>query len=302
MHLQEESPHPSPKENAGPESDTFQSTVRTSKGQAGNEHVDAAEQLKQFANCLYAPDDWVEIRRLPSGKSTWHSASELSSVADSLKRENNEGQGLFVSANPRTARGGTKAEDVSKARCVFADFDNIAIDDVLSRIETAGLPSPTCVTWSGHGVHTYWKLKEHLTDLEGWKLLQRRLAATLSSDSSVNDAPRVMRLPGFVNHKAPACRSFIVSCNPGSTYELGILECSLEAIEDAPATFAPVEPRFDSSASGLERALSIAASWPPASDGERNTHAYRYAARLVRDLGLDPILAGDITQSCGFER
>ncbi|UCC32266.1 MAG: hypothetical protein JSU86_08275, partial [Phycisphaerales bacterium] len=33
-------------------------------------------QLARFAACVFAPDDVVEIRQLPSGRSTWQRASE----------------------------------------------------------------------------------------------------------------------------------------------------------------------------------------------------------------------------------
>ena len=83
------------------------------------------QAIARYTACVFEPSDIVEIRRLPSGRSTWHQAGKLTEVVKSLTRDNQRKQHIYVSANPRKASGGTKNEDVACARCLFADFDDI---------------------------------------------------------------------------------------------------------------------------------------------------------------------------------
>lgn len=167
-----------------------------------------------FADSLYEPDDLIEVRRLPSGRSTWHRASELPNVANDLRRDNAKGQGVFIGANPRTREGGRKAADVQLARSIFADFDHTDLDDAAERWERIGLDDPTLAVASGHGCHAYWRLEEPMDDLGVWTERQRQLASALRSDPAVCDPPRVMRCPGFTNWKPPARECRIVAVNP----------------------------------------------------------------------------------------
>ena len=123
-----------------------------------------AIQIKRFAAALLEPDDLVEIRLLPGGTQRWVRASELAELASELAKENRAGRNIYFGANPRKSRGG-RAEDVALARCLFADFDGVDLDEVRRCIDDAVLPAPTVLVKSGHGVHAYWRLDEPMTDL-----------------------------------------------------------------------------------------------------------------------------------------
>jgi len=60
---------------------------------------------------------------------------------------------------------------------------------------------PTVTVSTGGGVHCWWRLTEPVIDAKAWSRSQKQLAKALGSDPSVHDWPRIMRLPGFVNHK-----------------------------------------------------------------------------------------------------
>lgn len=66
-------------------------------------------------------------------------------------------------------------------------------------------PQPTIITNSGNGFHGFWKLDKPLDVAkdEGALLSSylRELAAQLGGDMAVTDAPRMLRLPGSINHK-----------------------------------------------------------------------------------------------------
>jgi len=174
--------------------------VKTLDGQHAGKNDDAP--LARFAACVFEPDDIVELRLLPSKKSTWSKAADLTAEVPRLNIANRNGQNIYAGANPRTHHGGTKATDVLLARCLFADFDDTtAADEVRRRSQAAGLPGPTLLVDSGHGIHAWWRLSEPVSDMAEWSALQKALSRKLGSDKAIHDAPRIMRLPGFQNCK-----------------------------------------------------------------------------------------------------
>jgi hypothetical protein len=166
-------------------------------------------------NTLFAPGDWVELRSLISDKSSGQQwvqlrTSDLSQAWTDLAADTQRSH--YFGANPRRARGGTKAKDVPLARCVFADFDpegdgetayanRITVADAQARIDEAGLPYPTAIVRTPKGVHAYWRLEKPISDLAAWNAMQKAIIQRLRSDRSVHDAPRLMRLPGFACRK-----------------------------------------------------------------------------------------------------
>jgi hypothetical protein len=61
----------------------------------------AREELSRYVACVFKPTDVVEVRRLPSGQSTWHQAGKLAEAAESLFNDNQQRQHIYVGANPR---------------------------------------------------------------------------------------------------------------------------------------------------------------------------------------------------------
>ncbi len=249
--------------------------------------------IPTFTACVFAPDDIVEVRRLPSRRSTWHRASELADTTATLKRDNEAGNHIYFGANPRGHDGGTSSDDVSVARCLFADFDGVTVDEVRSRIESAGLPAPTLTLNSGHGVHTYWRLTEPMTDLAAWTGFQKDLIAVVGSDPAIHDPARIMRLPGFVNHKEPLADSYIVDADPSRAYELADLRERIPPRKQNAEKARAVEPASVTSSvvDVIARAAAFARKWPPVSEGGdgttgRNSAAYYHAAQLTHDFGL----------------
>jgi hypothetical protein len=98
-----------------------------------------APDLAAFADCLFEPDDLIEVRRLPSGRSTWHRPSEFAQIAATLERENKGGEGIYIGVNPRRHKGGKDAASVLLARCLFVDFDNMNAENARGSIKQAEL-------------------------------------------------------------------------------------------------------------------------------------------------------------------
>lgn len=182
--------------------------------------MDDGFDLRRYCETVFEPGDVIELRLLGKGAPVklWTLAEKLPSMCTELERYNQQGYNVYAGANPRKANGLSGDENVLLARCLFADFDNVAAGDgcgssefVLMRIEEAGLPNPSLVMCSGHGIHTYWRLSEPIEDLDKWKQLQERLIYALQSDKSIKNRERIMRLPGFLNiKKEPHTECFIV--------------------------------------------------------------------------------------------
>jgi P4 family phage/plasmid primase-like protien len=166
------------------------------------------EHALRFMTAVFDPQDWIELRLLPAGRSLWFQLNNVADARAALAEavENNarehDPQNVYVGANPRVARGQRKKADVPLARVLFADFDNGAtVEDVVQRIRDAGLPEPSIVIVSGGGVHVYWLLAEPITDMAAWTATTKGIIEAVGSDPTIHNPDRIMRTPGTRNVK-----------------------------------------------------------------------------------------------------
>jgi len=177
------------------------------------------EQVKQYAACVFEPDDIVEVRAIASGgrvRTFWRLAHDLYLLVPEWEKLNRDGFNVYVGPNPRKAEGLSGDDSVLLCRTLFVDFDGVEPGDgcgrwefIEPRIETTGLPMPTLTVFSGHGVHCYWRLTEPMPPT-AWVLAQTRLIAALGTDPTIKNPERIMRVPGFANHKAPTADCFTI--------------------------------------------------------------------------------------------
>ena len=121
-------------------------------------------EIEQYVACIYEPGDWIELRALQQGKAqkSWTPAGAMVQQIDHLQKLNGDGWNIYVGPNPRREKGQSGDDSVKLCRCLFADFDDLPgsavikpADIVLAQIEEKGLPRPTMLINSGHGVHAY---------------------------------------------------------------------------------------------------------------------------------------------------
>lgn len=119
---------------------------------------------------------------------------------DELVLLNQRGAGIFIMVNQgdgithpgdKTCR---TAKNVVAVRSVFADLDGAPLDPVLK-----ALPPDIVIESSPGRFHTYWLTND--CPLDQFTQRQKQIAIKFGSDESVNDLPRVMRLPGFFHQK-----------------------------------------------------------------------------------------------------
>jgi hypothetical protein len=149
---------------------------------------------------------------------------------------------------------------------------------------------------SGHGIHAYWRLAEPMIDLEYWSALQKRLIALLNSDAAIHDPARLMRLPGFTNHKEPVAACRIIDAERTRTYRLSSLLGSMYCVVTEADYLAPYRTGHDNTTqsrkplndrtSAVKIAKLTAAKWPGVAKGGRNHRAFQNAAYLLKNLGL----------------
>lgn len=125
---------------------------------------------------------------------------DFTKIAHPLTAANERGCGVFVVVND----GGQDAASIKRVRAVFADLDGAPLDPILS----CGLEPHAIVESSPGKFHAYW-LVDGLS-LEQFEGVQRAIAAEFSSDPSVIDLPRVMRLPGFWHRKGNPFQSKLI--------------------------------------------------------------------------------------------
>jgi hypothetical protein len=176
--------------------------------------------IRNYAACVYAPRDIVEVRQLMNGSSeqSWHYAYDLPGEVENFKATNLLGWNVYVGANPRPAVGVCKDANIKICRCLFADFDKPHFPAdctdqagyAKSKAAEIGLPQPTMIIDSGHGIHLYWRFTEPL-EPSRWIRGMKLLSAALGSDAAIKNPERVMRLPGLLNNKPPAAPCRILS-------------------------------------------------------------------------------------------
>jgi len=92
------------------------------------------------------------------------------------------------------------------------------------RERTSGLPEPSIIVSSGHGIHLYWLLKERAG--EAAVDVVKAIARATGADSRPAHKAAVMRIPGSVNVKREPVPCRIVEAN-WRRYDIALFESLL---------------------------------------------------------------------------
>jgi hypothetical protein len=129
-----------------------------------------------------------------------------------LRHENASRFEVYVSMNALKdgSRSRTK-EDIAEIRHVYLDFDDNATAAVQALLKRDDIPQPNyLVNSSPDKWQVVWKV-EGFAQGEAERLM-RHLVRETGADPAATDSSRVLRLPGFANHKYG--RPFVVSVEP----------------------------------------------------------------------------------------
>jgi hypothetical protein len=151
-------------------------------------------ELFGASHCFQWFDDTKSGRVHPG-----HAHLSLDTTTENLlSQTNSQGGGIYFVVN-QTDGSGRRRENIVAPRALFLDLDGSPLEPVLE-----GLVRPSAVIQTSivNGIpkyHAYWICKN--IPLNEWSSTQRALATKFNGDQSVNDLPRVARVPGFLNWK-----------------------------------------------------------------------------------------------------
>ena len=207
---------------------------------------------------------------------------------------NRTGSDIYFTVN-RCDGLGRRAENITAVRAIFADYD-------------AGVPSawalePSYLVESSPGkAQAYWFMREPLAPTMQWAAVERAVVWETGADRNVCDVARVLRLPGFVNHKyaeKPLCTVLHAS---EQRYTLDELEAVYGALAP-PAQLAAgsvVMPEDEVKVRRYKLWLEAAGTPTPSSSGRlpvARNWLFRKCAAGVWDFDLPAAIVAEIVSN-----
>jgi hypothetical protein len=231
----------------------------------------------EYVRELFGPEDNAAI--LVRNRSTGHTVQTVANAETIaspdyqswLAGQSASGYDVFVGMNPikdgayRRTKG-----DIKDIRHVYLDLDRKG-DEALQAIRNSSeVPAPNFVLDTSPGKHqVVWKVSG-FSQAESESLLHN-LANRFGGDLAATDSTRVLRLPGFANHKLP--EEFIVQARQESDAVYTLRDFTID--EDSPET-----PRYF--ADGQERRWTV-----PSHHKSQSERDWAYAKRALA-RGDDP--------------
>lgn len=134
----------------------------------------------------------------------------LALAAESIAGMNEQALNAYATVNPVSEANRPPTNKRASRDHILASFFHWAdADDETGarNIKEFVGPKPTFYVITGRNPttrpHVYWELEEPTRNLKAWEETQRNIAATLKTDSTVVDPPRIMRVAGTVNWPKP---------------------------------------------------------------------------------------------------
>jgi len=170
-----------------------------------SEHRDLS--ARDFVLALHRPEDRVAllVRNRVRSRITQRilSAQDIASpsLIQWLTEQNEGGADIFLGINPvkNDSHGRTK-EDIREIRHVYLDLDEDGPESLGAIRASGDTPAPNFVIdTSPQKNQVIWRVDG--LDVEQAESLLRSLAAEFRGDTAATDVSRVLRVPGFRNHK-----------------------------------------------------------------------------------------------------
>ena len=118
-----------------------------------------------------------------------------------LAHENHSGANIYVAANP--LRGGSRRrtkESIASVRHVYMDIDTDGDARLAALRASDAVPRPTAILCTSLGKYqVLWRVDGF--DFELQETTLKQLAIAFGGDPACTDCNRVLRVPGFLNHK-----------------------------------------------------------------------------------------------------
>jgi hypothetical protein len=201
------------------------------------------------------------------------------------------GKDIYCTVNGMDGKGRTM-DNLVKLRAIYADYDK-------GVPPSWAIPPSILVESSPGKAQAYWLLTGEV-ETKVWRGVQRAVVHATGGDPAAIDVSRILRVPGFINHKygtKPVTK--LLLCN-STRYLLNdiknIYGCN-ELWNESAQKSAPKVVQEDDTRLKRYRAWLAAAQPPAAGNGERNGWFYRKAAAGVRDFALPVAVVADVLHS-----
>lgn len=225
----------------------------------------------QYVRELFGPDDNAAI--LARNRSTGHTVQTIAkaeAIASPdfqtwLAAESASGYDVYVGMNPiKDGAYSRTKQNIKGIRHVYLDLDRTG-DEALKAIrDSTETPPPNFVLDTSPGKHqVVWKVSGFSQD-EAESLLHN-LANKFGGDTAATDSTRVLRLPGFANHKLS--EEFIVQARQESDAVYTLRDFTID--EDSPEA-----PRHFGDYRQRERKV-------PSDHKSQSEHDWAYAKRAL---------------------
>lgn len=127
----------------------------------------------------------------------------IEDLADHVIEMNKYGLNSYIVINPVRANAknrSAKDEDIIASHFFWADGDD---EEAANSIRNFAGPKYTMAVMTGRvpspRPHIYWRTEDWVHNLPAWTGIQKAIAARLSTDPTVVNPSRIMRLPGTIN-------------------------------------------------------------------------------------------------------
>ena len=212
-------------------------------------HINREQVRQQLAALGYKKGDRVFLRAFfPSTDSRKNGdagrkaeTTNLDKLIEHAAKFQAEGRGVYLVVNG----GGHADKDVTAARAIFYEHDNLDKAAQVDLWKGLGLPEPTLqIDTGGKSIHSYWVFEQFVA-VENWRSLQTDLLEFADADRSLKNPSRVMRLAG-ARHSSG--NQSVITNNSGKRYTYA----ELRAIVPTPTTTDPTlsQPKLQAIASG----------------------------------------------------
>lgn len=165
--------------------------------------------MRDFLNWLWGQDrpGYGEIRTIDSHGSVdqvfYALPQDITSVVMDATIDDEAGFDVYMGVIPRVREGGKTADVYPYTNTLFFDVDAKHHGDSKSEALNAILDfpvPPSVIVDSGHGYHCYIRVDRYVA-FEDARKIMKGVGRLIGADPGVNDAARILRLPGTSNHK-----------------------------------------------------------------------------------------------------
>ncbi|WP_255550950.1 RepB family DNA primase [Granulicella sp. dw_53] len=166
-----------------------------------------SEIAKGFLTRCFAPDETIAflLRRERADRPAQRIVRLEQALAPAYLRwlvhENLSGANIYIAANPLRFGSRRRTKDsIASVRHLYIDIDSDGDARVAALQASDAVPSPTAILATSPGKYqALWRVDGF--DCERQEAALKQLAIVFGGDPACTDCSRVLRVPGFLNHK-----------------------------------------------------------------------------------------------------